>query len=339
MTTLRITLLGNLTVAHAGLPATPQPTRIVQALLAYLVLHRDRAHPREVVAGLFWGDSTERHARNALSTALWRLRRVLEPDGVPKGAYLLANGSDEIAFNRASDHWLDVAELEQQASRALARPVLSLEQPDLEALEQTLVLYTGDLLPAIYDDWVLVERERLRRIYLNSLAHLMRGREYREEYGQALSAARRILDLDPLREEIHRAVMRLHAAQGQRALAVRQYERCRQVLEQELGVSPMPETQALLAKIVRSPGRQPASDNAPVETPYAYAIAELQQARREFAQAQQRLQRAISLVENLSSSRDLATTRTPTSNYSGYHGAPDFGSRRSKVEASLTALG
>ncbi|MEZ4771325.1 MAG: hypothetical protein R2844_23265 [Caldilineales bacterium] len=110
MTTLRITLPAISTWQPTyGRNATTH--RTVQALLAYLVLHRDRAHPREAVAGLFWGDSTDRQARNALSTTLWRLRRVLEPDGVPKGAYLQANGSDEIAFNRASDYWLDVAEL------------------------------------------------------------------------------------------------------------------------------------------------------------------------------------------------------------------------------------
>ncbi|MCB0257259.1 MAG: hypothetical protein KDI55_26360, partial [Anaerolineae bacterium] len=296
-----------------------KPTRTVRALLVFLLLPRDHTHRRDMIAGLLWSDLPNKQARNALSTTLWRLRQVLEPDGVPKGAYLLANGSDEIAFNCASDHWLDIAEFEQQTGRALAIPVPLLEQPDLQALERALDLYTGDLLPASYDDWALVEREQLRRLYLNSLAHLMRCREHRGEYGQALTAARRILDLDPLREEIHRAMMRLHAAQGQRARAVRQYDRCRLVLDQELGVSPMPETQALLAQIRRSPDRQPANDNPPAETPFAHALAELQRARQEFAQAQERLQRAIGLAERLAS---LPQSSLPARNLSE-HGKID----------------
>jgi len=215
--------------------------------LAYLLLHRDRTHRREVIADTFWGDTGEQRARNCLNTALWRLRRVLEPNGVPRGAYLTTTGSGEISFNWASDHWLDVAAFEDGSRRVLGRPAQAMEARHIRTLEQALALYTGELLEGFYDDWALRERERLRRLYLNSLAHLMRCHGQRGAIDDALRYGQRILELDPLREGIHREMMRLYLASGRRARVVRQYETCRQVLEQELGVEPISETQAISA--------------------------------------------------------------------------------------------
>ena len=234
---------------HHDQPPEVKLTRGLQAFLAYLLLERNRTHPREVLAGLFWGDQDEEHARSCLSTALWRLRRVLEPEGVPPGTYLIAHPTGSVGFNCQSDFWLDVAVFEERASRPLAHPSQALTAAEIEALEQVLPLYTGDLLEGIYADWALRERERLRCLYLNSLACLMR---YYRRHGicdKGLDCGHKILQLDPLREEIHREMMQLYLDSDQRALAVQQYEACRRILAEELGIAPLEETQLLYTRI------------------------------------------------------------------------------------------
>lgn len=302
MATLRINLLGSVRLTHGDWPSAAGLPRAGQSLFAYLLLHRDRTHRREVIADTFWGDIGAHRARNCLNTALWRLRRVLEPDGIPRGAYLTTTGAGEIGFNWASDHWLDVATFEDRVKRVLARPARAMEANDIRTLERALALYTGELLEGFYDDWTLRERERLHRLYLNSLAHLMRSYGQRGATDDALRYGQRILELDPLREDIQREMMRLYLASGRRARAVRQYEACCQVLARELGVEPMPETQAIYAEARRSPGQlleiAPALD-LPEPGEYQRALQELRLAKEDLAQAQLRLLRAIQLVEQL----------------------------------------
>ena len=78
MSSLRVFLFGGFQLAHDDNPtANSKITRGVKALLAYLLLFRHRMHPREVLAGVFWGDHSEDRARSCLSTAIWRLRQAL----------------------------------------------------------------------------------------------------------------------------------------------------------------------------------------------------------------------------------------------------------------------
>ncbi|MFQ6102462.1 MAG: BTAD domain-containing putative transcriptional regulator, partial [Anaerolineae bacterium] len=193
MRVLRISLFGGVRIAHDGQISGMKVTRIVQTLLAYLLLQRHRSHPREVLAGLFWGDHSQERARSCLSTALWRLRRVLEPEGTPRGTYLMTTPAGEIGFNRESDHWLDVAVFEEQVGRVLAKPIHAVEAAGVRELESALQLYRGELLEGFYDDWALRERERLRCLYLNSLAHLMRYYKHHGAYEQSLAYGQQIL--------------------------------------------------------------------------------------------------------------------------------------------------
>ena len=99
MNHLKINLLGIVRVAHQGVPTETGMGRAVKGLLGYLTLFRHRFHAREVLAGLFWGESSEDRARSSLNTTLWRLRKVLEPGSIPIGAYLVTTPSGEIGFN------------------------------------------------------------------------------------------------------------------------------------------------------------------------------------------------------------------------------------------------
>ena len=267
MSSLRVFLFGGFQIAHDGDP-TPnnKMTRGVKALLAYLLLFRHRVHPREVLAGLFWGDHSEERARSCLSTALWRIRRALEPGQIPKGTYLLTTPTGEVGFNRESDYWLDVAEFEESASRCLAQSVQSRDFVDVCDIENIPILYTGELLEGFYDDWALRERERLRSLYLKSLSHLMLYHRHHGNYEQSLAYGQTILSHDPLREGIHREVMRLYLESGQRAMAIRQYENCSEILKTELGIPPMEETQALYREIL-NPARSDRSQSVMSRSP------------------------------------------------------------------------
>lgn len=252
MAVLRIQLFGTVRVSHAGPPHDTRLIHAVQSLLAWLVLHRRRTYARETLAGLFWGEHTEARARSCLSTALWRLRRVLEPSGITRGTYLIAKNSGEVGFNCDSEHWLDVAEFEEGVQRHLPERTAAGRERDWSGAEAAVSHYTGDLLEGFYEEWALRERERLRILYLDSLGTLLSHYSETGALQQALRCARQILALDPLREEVHREVIRLHLRSGHRALALQQYESCRALLDEELGVEPMEETQALHVELMRS---------------------------------------------------------------------------------------
>ena len=289
---LQIRLFGTVLVAHKSRPSEVRPTHAVQLLLAYLVLNRRKTHAREVLGGLFWGEHTEAQARSCLSTALWRVRQVLEPDGVSRGTYLLTLRSGEVGFNQDSDHWLDVAEFEN-GLRNLARLQGDQGTADWASAESALRHYTADLLEGFYDDWALRERERLRLLYLEGLQRLLTHYSQIGATPAALEFGRRILELDPLREEIHREVIRLHLRNGHRALAVQQFQLCRTLLEQELGVEPLEETQAL--------ARELAADaivlTARAGRGHTLMLPQLRAVAQSLEETRQKLARAIQLAE------------------------------------------
>ncbi|MFL7792789.1 MAG: BTAD domain-containing putative transcriptional regulator [Anaerolineae bacterium] len=305
---LRFYLFGGFRMVQGDLPET-KVARTVQLLLAYLLLHKDRTHSREKLANLFWSDYDQNRARTCLRTALCRTRRLLEPPDTPRGTFLLTT-TDEIGFEKESDCWLDVVAFEAQVSRTLLQPIHAMEVDDAQELESALQLYTGDFLESFYDDWVLWERERLQRLYLNSLAHLLRYHKHHRAYTKGLECGREILLRDPLREEIHREMMQLYLNNGQRALAVRQYETCREILEAELGIQPMEETRELENQITSKIDLHQAQSIDPDESPHVQLA--LQQVRlgiKKLQDAQAQLQQAIQFFER---TKDL-DTRAPNS--------------------------
>lgn len=252
MQKLSVYLLGSVRIKLDKGTADPGLTATVQSLLAYLLLHRQRTHPRDVLANLFWGDYPQRRARNCLNTAIWRLRRVLEPDGIPAGTYLLSTSVGELGFNAKSDFWLDVAAFEDDLDRSLACPIDQATDTEIQSLVQATKLYSGDLLEGYYSNWVLRERERLRMHYLEGLYYLM-GHFYSSgNFTKTLDYGRQILNCDPLREDVHRQMMRTYVKNGQRSLAVKQYNLCREMLATELGIPPMIETQELFKQIIET---------------------------------------------------------------------------------------
>jgi DNA-binding SARP family transcriptional activator len=327
MATLRIHLFGQLQVYLGERYLNKSLTRKAQHLFCYLVLHRQNCHSRDLLAGLFWGDSPEEQARKCLRTSLWRLRSCLEPDGSPKGTYLVIE-NDDICFNSGCDYWLDVEEFEKGLA-AVQLPIAPdvdaryLDHEMLSTLTRAVALYQDDLLEGCYEDWCLYERERLQGLFLSALAKLMACHRSQGTYEEAIRCGQRILSYDPLLEEVHRELMRLHCLAGNRGAALRQYRLCQAVLSRELGIEPMEETTALYTQVchgeeatgegrkMRDPNPTWLSDepggrmsglrrvDAPLASRVDDALRELRLMQAGFQQLSARLQREVEVLETI----------------------------------------
>src|SRR5262245_61518795 len=261
---LELSLLGGLEVTSDAVADAPL-ARKARGLLAYLALHPRQAQSREKLAALFWSGIPESQARMNLRQALSGLRKALSSaDGVH-----LLTGGDHISLD-PNGLAIDVERFE-----ALV------EQSTTDSLEQAL--YRGNLLDGFslkgeaFEEWVVAERARLRLRAIEALEKLVADYRAKQDHPRWLRAAVRLLTLDPLREDIHREVMRIHAAQGHLGSAAKQYETCRNILLRELGVQPEAETHKIFQEIRRRRERSGASplsltsmkhDPTPAQTGY-----------------------------------------------------------------------
>jgi predicted ATPase/DNA-binding SARP family transcriptional activator len=234
------------------------------ALLAYLAI-QGTPQTRQKLMGFLWADLPEKNAARNLRHALWNLKRSLAPSGTA----CIRTTHQSVAFEPVSGIWLDTAEF-RGACENLGNlsPRAAIE---MESLGAAVELYRGDLLDGFYADgapafeeWLLIQRERFRTMALTALQRLVHQHCQRGDYGASLLFARRMLALDPWREEAHRIVMDLLARAGSRSAALAQYEICRQVLAEELHAEPTLETTALYERI-RDAAAATASAPAPWE--------------------------------------------------------------------------
>ncbi len=265
MMTLQIFLFGSLRIQFANeqnknnnLPQILRfPTQKVRSLFAYLVTYRTRTHSRRVLAELFWGDRPDEKAQRSLNTALWRLRRLLEPESALAGTYILTKGQN-VRFNIDSPYWMDLEEFERNI--AVLKRNVQLSREDCVQLEKAVELYRGDFLEGFYDDWCVLERERLRERYLETLYELVIAYKKQGEYNRAIPLAQKLAANDPLREEAHRELMHLYQLTGRRGAALQQYHNCQEILEQELGIEPTAETQQMYREVLRASTRVQATE-------------------------------------------------------------------------------
>jgi len=240
---LSLSLLGGFQVTLDDEPLPELTSRKAQSLLCYLAV-TGRPHARPVLAGLLWPDVPETNARANLRKELARLRRELRP-------YLDIN-RDTIAIAHNDHFWLDVDAFQTLA----ACPPHA--QDAIEKWLEAVALYEGDFLEGFYvlnappfEDWVLLQRGRLREHVVQTLQNLAGAYTRQDNTAQAIETLHQLLALEPWREEAHRKLMRLYAKGGQRGLALAQYETCCRVLRSELDVAVAAETIALAEAIGR----------------------------------------------------------------------------------------
>lgn len=249
MATLRVRLFGRLTIERDGLAAAGLTAGKVQELLCFLLIHRDRAHSRETLADLLWGGTTTAHSKKYLRQALWQLqgalRGLLDGDAGP----LLSVDADAVRLNSTPAVWVDVAVFEQAVALAHGVPGERLDDAGAAGLGAAAQLYRADLLDGWFAEWCLAERDRLQAAYLTTLDKLIDFSEARRQYEAGLQYGGLALRCDRAREATHQRLMRLHYLAGDRAAALRQYDRCTIALDQELDVAPCAATSALYERI------------------------------------------------------------------------------------------
>ena len=216
---LRLRLLDGFELSSSS-RAIEIPTS-AQRVVAFLALH-DRSLMRPFVAGTLWPDTSEGRARASLRSALWRLHKL--------GIALV---------NATADHvWLDRrVEVDHREATLVARAILA-SSTELEPAGRTLSRLDGTLLPDWYDDWVVIERERLLQLRLHALERLSDRLASAGRSAEAVEAAMAAVSADPLRESAHRALIGAYLSEGNAVSAIRQYERYRQLVAHELQVAP-----------------------------------------------------------------------------------------------------
>ncbi len=256
MGTLSIRLLGALEIVYKGEPAD-FATEAARALLAHLAAETDRRIPRETLAGLLWPEILDSNALKSLRNTLYRLRNAIG-DREADPPHLLISPT-ALRINPAGDVWVDVNAFREhvEAAKQHAHATSELCAECVAHLTAATELYRGEFLQGFsypspeYEAWIVTQRESLHVQVLEALDRLTAHQLQREAHAEALSYARRQIELEPWREKAHRQAMRALALSEQRAAAVAQYETCRATLEAELGIEPEAATKALYEQIRR----------------------------------------------------------------------------------------
>jgi DNA-binding SARP family transcriptional activator len=230
--TLDLALLKGFELTHDGervaLPLS------AQRLMAFLALN-ERPLLRIYVAGTLWTDSSEEHSSGSLRSALWRLQRP--------GHRLVDTEGDHICL---TDHvQVDVRRVEVVA-RGLMSGSRTVSADDLRVLSSG-----GELLPGWYDDWILVERERVRQLRLHALESMCIRFTQEGRWSEAILAGLAAVEGEPLRESAHRTLIQAYLAEGNCAEAVRQFRFCEAILVKELGIQPSSSVTDLVAGLLR----------------------------------------------------------------------------------------
>lgn len=239
MAKLQLNFLGGVGICQNGAPVADVGGRKALALLCYLAVNR-QPFSREALAGLLWGEMPDDRARMNLRRTLSRLRPYVGPH--------LHITTREIAFNRDLPYWLDVEQFETAVSP---------RKNDITHLREAIDLYQGDFLDGFYvknapafEEWMFTQRVRWHDLAVQILHTLVADCLHQKSYSDGIAYAKRLLTLDPWREEAHRQLMELLAGNGQRSAALMQYDACRRLLSEELGIDPSPATMTLYEQIL-----------------------------------------------------------------------------------------
>ncbi|MFQ5709292.1 MAG: AAA family ATPase [bacterium] len=257
--TLSLSLFGDFRLSSQNQPVQGVDTGRMRSLLAYLALHRDAEITRQRIAFLFWPNSEEGQARTNLRQLLHHLRQSF-----PDLEHYLDIDARTVKWRSSSPVCIDVAEFIKRISEAEEAAKTADLLSERTALENAARLYSADLMPECYDDWIEPDRDRLRQLLTGALERLTEICEQQGQYQEALSYAERLLTIDEFDESTYRLLIRLHALNKDRASSLRVYNRCVEVLSNELDIEPAAETQEAHHRITRAAlGPEPLTSKEP----------------------------------------------------------------------------
>jgi DNA-binding SARP family transcriptional activator/predicted ATPase len=246
---LSLYLLGPPQIELDGQPVKLDRRKAI-ALLAYLAV-TGQSHRRDALVNLLWPESDSSRGRAALRRTLYALNQALDGEW-------LAVDREEIGLDPDADLWVDVLEFQRHLAECESHghPAAQVCPACVSSLTEAVGLVRGEFLSGFslkdsfnFDDWQLFQAEQRRRELAGALEKLVEWHSRGREFEPAAGYARRRLALDPLDEGAHRQLMRLYTWSGRRTAALRQYEECVAVLEEQLGVPPQEETVELYQAI------------------------------------------------------------------------------------------
>ena len=239
MPNLQINLLGEFSLEVDGTLVPEISAARFQGLIAYLSLLPEALISRRQLASLFWPDSRPSQARANLRKLIFDLRHA--HPGVDR--WLETSGS-MLHWQEDITLTLDVKTFENAIEQA----------QNTSQLETALELYRGELLPGNFDDWVLLERQRLEGLYVQTMEKLIQELEGQRDYSLAIHYAQRLINIAPMEENNYRQLMRLCALNGDRAGLVSAFNLCASVLQRELDIQPSPLTRNLYQRLIQMDG-------------------------------------------------------------------------------------
>jgi DNA-binding SARP family transcriptional activator len=225
-------------------------SRRSRSVFKYLIVHRGRPVPKDVLMDVFWPDAAPDAARNSLHVAVHGLRRALRRSGEQASSVLFQDGA--YALDPELDAWVDVEEFERAVAAGQRLAAARDADGAMVEYEAAQALYRGDLFDDDpYEDWMLSRRRWLRDAYLGLLSELGRYHLARGDHASCATLARQVVALEPYREDAHRDLIRCYARQEQWYLAIRQYRDCAQALRIAFNGVPAAETTDLYTRVLR----------------------------------------------------------------------------------------
>ncbi len=221
-------------------------------LLIITALSSESQMTRSVAAATLRMDKPEEQARRALSTDLWRLRAAFCEYGLDSNDYLDTSPRG-IGIRKGAEISLDILIFEQSFDRLSGVPVSELTQEQYQKLSDIASMYRHDPLSNFDQEWCFVLRERLRSKYTALVDMLLQYDLAKDNWTSAIVWAQKLLEMDPMLEHAHRALMQCYYLTGNRGIAIRQYMRCVDVLERELQIAPSEETTRMYRGLLAVP--------------------------------------------------------------------------------------
>ncbi len=243
MSVLSLELLGDFRIRSEAGALITISARKSQAMLAYLGVKPAQLVSRDKMAGLLWSSTATEQARQSLRQTLSSLRRELAQ--ISKDKKILVEEGDFLSVDPALMR-VDVAEFEKLVAAATD-----------DSLTRAIEIYRGDFMEGFelneerFDQWVIAERDRLHRMALRAHLQLMEAQARIGALDAAIATAQQSLRVDPIQENVHRALMRFYMEAGDLTNALQQYDICAKMLKRELQVEPDAETRRLFQQIAQ----------------------------------------------------------------------------------------
>ena len=250
--TARVHYFGTQPLSVQGEPHRLKLSGASRSLFLYLLVHARREWRRDFLAEQFWPSSIPRRQKSCLNSAVWRIKNQLE---LIPGIDLCTRGHQLrlLLDSTVSIDLEEMALLVRQQGEAVPEPAVA------RRLQKLLAQGHASWLDHLEEDWVPLIRERAFNLRVRGLTLLMHWHSHEHRYEEALEIGRNLVADDPTREALQCSVLWLYVLNGQRAQAMRHYDGFRRWLDAELGIEPMPETQALHEYICRGLNAQRAT--------------------------------------------------------------------------------